>query len=206
MSRKLIGLLVLVANSAFAYPRVCRTPEGGGEPVCTNVFISGCSVEGANYAEEVSCETVRHQGRPFRKVPAPRPPNPQDARLEDPDFMGELGWVTRQVRSCGCACCHDTSKLSDFAMWDINKPFVWIAQMTNRGIVIMSGQLPSSGFGDIAASENNGFDRSQTGAPTTDVERFKAFFKTEADRRGITPEEIAKMKPLNPPPGTPPPQ
>jgi hypothetical protein len=84
-------------------------------------------------------------------------------------------------------------------MWDINKPYVWIAQMTNRGVVIMSGQLPSNALGVLPPEDNNGFDRSVTGAPTTDVERFQAFFKAEADRRGITPADIAKMKPLNPP-------
>ena len=82
-------------------------------------------------------------------------------------------------------------------MWDINKPYVWIAQMTNRGVAIMSGQLSSQALGTLPAEENNGFDRSVTGAPTTDVARFQTFFKAEADRRGITPEDIAKMKPLN---------
>ncbi len=202
MSHKLIGLLGLVAGTAFSYliPKQCRTPEGASDPICTNVFISGCTVEGYNFAEEVSCQAVREGGRPFREVPAPRPPNPNDSRLQDQDFMNELTWVTKQVRSCGCACCHDTARLSNFAMWDINKPYVWIAQMTNRGIAIMSGQLASNALGVLPPEENNGFDRSVTGAPTTDIERFQSFFKTEADRRGITPADIAKMKPLNPPP------
>ncbi len=175
----------------------CQTPEGADDPVCAYEFISGCTVEGRNYADDVSCPAVRKQGRPFRVIPAPREPQADDARLQDPVFMKELNWVTTQVRSCGCACCHDTSRMKDFAMWDINKPYVWIEQMTKRGVVILSGQLSSTDLGSFPPSDNNGFDRSLTGAPTTDVARFKAFFDAEAERRGITAEDIGKMRPLS---------
>ncbi len=87
-----------------------------------HVSIHGCTVEGRNYADDVSCQVVRKQGRPFRPIPAPRDPDPNDARLQDPQFMEELAWLTRQVRSCGCTCCHDTSRMKDYALWDINKP------------------------------------------------------------------------------------
>lgn len=187
------------ARAAFEEARAkqCKNVEGSEQIVCAHAFISGCTVEGRNYAEDVSCPDVRKQGRPFRPYPSPKEPSPTDPRLEDSAFMEELGWVTRQVRSCGCACCHDTSKLSDFALWDINKPYVWIEQMTRRGVVILSGQLDSTSLGSLPPADNNGFDRSQTGAPSTDPARFKAFFEAEAARRGITPEEIAKMRPLN---------
>lgn len=186
----------LAQEFAEARAKQCKNVEGSDQIVCAHAFISGCTVEGRNYAEDVSCPDVRKQGRPFRPYPAPREPSPTDPRLKDPVFMEELNWVTTQIRSCGCACCHDTSKMSDFALWDINKPYVWIEQMTRRGVVILSGQLDSGGLGGIPPSDNNGFDRSQTGAPTTDPERFKAFFEAEAKRQGITPEEIAKMRPL----------
>jgi hypothetical protein len=161
-----------------------------------HVSIQGCTIEGRNYAEDVSCQVVRKQGRPFRPIPAPREPDPNDARLQDPQFMEEVAWITKQVRSCGCACCHDTSKMSDYALWDINKPYIWTDQLTPRGVAILGGQVSSAVFGQIPPEDNFGFDRSQTGAPTTDTERFKAYFQKEIDRRGITAEDIAKMRPL----------
>ncbi len=202
MKNSAFGLLLIVSMPMFAqsagYPeKQCQTVEGSDQQICAHVSINGCTVEGRNYAEDVSCQVVRKQGRPFRPIPAPREPDPNDARLQDPVFMEELSWVTNQVRSCGCACCHDTSKLSDFSLWDINKPNVWITQLTRRGSVIMSGQLESTVGGNIPPSDNNGFDRTMTGAPTTDVARFKAFFVKEVESRGITADEIAKMRPFN---------
>jgi len=208
MKNSAFGLLFIVNMSVFAqspsYPgKQCQDVEGTDQQICAHVSINGCTVEGRNYAEDVSCSIVRKQGRPFRPIPAPTEPDPNDARLQDPVFMEELTWVTKQVRSCGCACCHDTSRLNDFALWDINKPNIWITQLTRRGSVIMSGQLESTVGGNIPASDNNGFDRTMTGAPTTDVARFKAFFLKEVESRGITAEEIAKMRPFNLP-GRPP--
>ncbi|EFX59962.1 hypothetical protein DAPPUDRAFT_126054, partial [Daphnia pulex] len=184
-------------NQATDSRKECKNVEGIDQIICVHAFISGCTIEGRNYAEDVSCPDVRMQGRPFRPIKAPLEPSPSDPRLQDPVFMEELAWTKNQVRSCGCACCHDTSVMKDFALWDINKPHVWIEQMTRRGVVILSGQLSSTSLGSVDPADNNGFDRSQTGAPTTDPARFKAFFKAEADRRGITAEEIAKMRPLN---------
>ncbi len=206
MVNQLLGLLLLgsaslswattSADEESFLKKVCSTPEGADTPLCVHASISGCTIEGRNYADDVSCPAVRKQGRPFRNIPAPVEPNPASARLQDPNFMKELSWVTEQVRSCGCACCHDTSRLKDYSLWDINKPYIWIEQMTRRGLVIMSGQLPSGGFGSIPSEDNNGFDRSRTGAPTTDVQRFESFFRAEADLRGITADEIAKMRPI----------
>lgn len=182
MKRLSIGMFL-----AFSIPVFADAPK---------VAVSGCSVEGHIYADEVSCKDVRQLGRPFRSIPAPFQSDPNDLRLQDAAFMQELSWVTEQVRSCGCACCHDTQRSSDYALWDINKPYIWTDQLTKRGVVILGGQLSSGTFGSIPASENNGFDRTQTGAPTTDTERFKSYFKKEVERRGITAEDIAKMRPL----------
>ncbi len=204
MKKLLVALLMFSAqahagsgNETTFSEKECKDLEGFDKIVCVHTFISGCTEEGRNYAEDVSCPTVRTQGRPFRPIKAPVEPSPSDPRLQDAAFMEELRWATTQVRSCGCACCHDTSVMKDFALWDINKPYVWIEQMTRRGVVILSGQLSSTSLGSISPEDNNGFDRSQTGAPSTDPARFKAFFQAEANRRGITAEEIAKMRPLN---------
>ncbi len=86
--------------------------------------------------------------------------------------------------------------MKDFALWDINKPHIWTDQLTPRGVAILGGQVSSAVFGQIPPEDNNGFDRSETGAPTTDVARFKAYFQKEIVRRGITAEDIAKMRPL----------
>ena len=185
MKEMIIGVLIFMPMSLAGQP--APTPH---------VSINGCTIEGRNYADDASCSVVRKQGRPFRPIPAPREPDPNDARLQDPQFMEEVNWITQQLRSCGCACCHDTSRMNDYALWNINKPYIWTDQLTPRGVAILGGQVSSAVFGQIPPADNNGFDRSQTGAPTTDIARFKAYFQREIERRGITPEDIAKMRPL----------
>ncbi len=177
------------------YP-VCR--EVDGKELCVNASIAASTMEGRSFAADSDCSTVRTQ-RPFRPMPAKTQGQPDDPRLQDPQFMQELNWVKGQIFASACSCCHDTSAGRDYAAWDINGANVWTEQMTNRALAIMAGSLRTDLMGTYPAEENFGFDRSQTGSPTTDVTRMKAFFQRELDRRGVTAEDIARMPSANGP-------
>jgi hypothetical protein len=177
------------------YP-VCR--EVDGKSLCVNASIAASTMEGRSFAADSDCNTVRTQ-RPFRPLPATTQGLPDDPRLQDAAFMQDLQWVKSQIFASACSCCHDTSAGRDYAAWDISGPYVWTEQMTNRALAIMAGSLRTDLMGYYPPEENFGFDRSQTGAPTTDVSRMKAFFQRELDRRGVTAEDIAKMPSANGP-------
>lgn len=175
------------------YP-VCRqiVENGQTEELCVNASIAASTREGRYFAEDSECSVVKTQ-RPFRPLAAPQQGSADDPRLQDAAFMTELNWVKSQVASSACSCCHSTRSGAPYAAWDIDGPNVWTEQMTNRGVAIMSGALSTDLMGSYPKEQNFGFDRSQTGVPTTDVARMKAFFQAELDRRGVTPADIAKL-------------
>ncbi|MGB0646456.1 MAG: hypothetical protein ACPGQS_04730, partial [Bradymonadia bacterium] len=61
------------------------------------------------------------------------------------------------------------------------------------------GWIDSSPLGAHSTVENNGFDRSVTGLPTTDVERMVRFFEGELARRGVTREQYEGATPVGGP-------
>lgn len=176
-------------------PYVSCAEDTPAEKVCTVVEVGGSTVLGHAYPAAL-CPDVRRLGRPFHPVPVPHRSQADDQRLNDPAFMRELTWVTSQIKSSACVCCHDTATDQHAAMWDIGADSIWTDQLTPRGVAILGGVLNSNIFGDIPATKNNGFDRSGTGAPTTDKARMRQFFQSDMARRGITPADVAKMRPL----------
>jgi len=190
-----LGLSLFSTLATASVQKDCRDRPGGGEPICTPISISGATEEGLNFHEYASCDVVRTQ-RPFRPVPVPNRSQPNDPRLNDPSFQAELAWLTQQVRSTGCACCHDTSAGYKSAMWDVAQGTIWTDQLTVRGLGILSGRISSKIFGNIPPEYNNGFDRSVTGIPTNDLARMKAFFEQEIQRLGITEDMFKKQKPI----------
>ncbi len=181
------------------YP-VCRDVVHNGESqkLCVNASIAASTLEGRSFAEDSDCSTVKTQ-RPYRPLPTTKQGKADDPRLQDSAFMADLDWVKSQVRASACSCCHSTAAAPTYAAWDIDAPYVWIEQMTDRAVAIMAGSLPTDLMGSYSKEQNFGFDRSQTGSPTTDVPRMKTFFQNELDRRGVTEEAIAKMQSGNGP-------
>ncbi|MCG8418374.1 MAG: hypothetical protein MJE77_10570 [Proteobacteria bacterium] len=179
----------------------CRDPLPGDTTdsptgkVCTNVHISGATEEGKRFEQYASCDVVRTQ-RPYWPAEPKGLPSPTDPRLQDQDFMTELAWVTDQLRSTGCVCCHSSSILAAPSQWDIEMEGIWTDALDSRGAAIMGGQLASQMLGHYPSQDNNGFDRDHTGMPTTDVARMQAFFRADLERRGVTQEEINNMEPL----------
>lgn len=189
--------------NVFQFPTLeCRAPLDGEPPgmseggqVCTWTMISGCTEPGRKFAEYGACEPVLTQ-RPYTPVPPPPPAEP-DTRLANPAYAAEQAWVTEQVEACACVCCHQTSITPDGAsIWDIEGEGNWINTFSPYGLAFAGGFLDSSPLGAYPAADNNGFDRSATGLPTTDVARMQAFFAAELAYRGQSPDDYAGSDPV----------
>lgn len=181
----------------------CRDPLNG-EPaganedgkVCTWSMISGCTEPGRHFADYASCDAVRTQ-RPYRPVPPAPPPATPDTRMQDPVYAAEVGWVKEQVEATACVCCHQTSITPEGAsVWDIDAKDNWISTFSTYGLAFAGGFLDSSLLGAYPADQNNGFDRTITGIPTTDPDRMRKFFANELVHRGSTTEEWASFDPV----------
>jgi len=63
----------------------------------------------------------------------------------------------------------------------------------------MVGLADSRALGAFPPSDNNGFDRTQLGLPTSDVPRMRAFLQAEWQRRGLTEEYGRSVPPFGGP-------
>jgi hypothetical protein len=191
------------AGTVFQPPELVCTDPIAGEPagasadgkVCTWGMISGCTEPGRRFVDYASCDDVYTQ-RPYYPVPPPPDAGAADARMGDPAYVAELDWVKSQVEACACVCCHQESVTPQGAgVWDIEGEGNWINTFTPYGLAFAGGFIPSWPLGAYPADENNGFDRSATGLPTTDVARMQAFFAAELEHRGTSPADYAGSDP-----------
>jgi len=181
----------------------CVDPVAGEAPgasdggkVCTWTMISGCTEPGRRFEDYGSCTDVRTQ-RPYHPVPPAPPPSKPDTRMQDPAYAAEVAWVKEQVDACACVCCHKTSITPEGAsVWDIEGKDNWTWTFSEYGLAFAGGFLDSSLLGAYPADQNNGFDRSQTGIPTTDPDRMKKFFAGELAYRGSSIEKWATAEPV----------
>ncbi len=182
-------------GTVFQWPVLECVPPLEGEPpgqsadgqVCTWSMISGCTEPGRKFDDYASCDMVRTQ-RPYSPVPPNAPTVDPDPRLDDPAYVDELAWVKSQVESCACVCCHQTSITPEgAAIWDIDLSGNWVHSFSNYGLAFAGGVLDSSLLGAYPADQNNGFDRTHLGIPSTDPARMAAFFKKELEFRGVDP-------------------
>ena len=195
---------VLMSENAISpysvYPfQVCSEPIEGDSPqgneVCAQVSIGGCVEEGMAYEEYVDCNLVRSQ-RPYYELPPANVASSDDPRLQDTEYMNDVNWAKDQVAACGCVCCH-SSKSSGVgaARYDIDSGPIWIDSLTDRGVAEFAGWIDTSILGAFDPSDNNGFDRSITIAPTNNVDRMRAIFERELERRNYTREDLADEDP-----------
>ena len=110
--------------------------------------------------------------------------------------MGELAWVTEQVESCACVCCHTSDAPEGAAIWGIDSGSIWSDQMSDTAIGMFAGYIDSSALGAYPPEDNNGFDRERTAMPSTDPERMVAFWQAEMDRRGLTADDMSDEPPV----------
>ena len=181
----------------------CKAPVEGDPPgagrdgtVCTQNMIGGCTEPGYKFIDYASCDVVYTQ-RPYYPYPAPPPGVEGDARLDDESYMSELAWVTEQVESCGCVCCHSKDIAPDGpSAWYTDAGPLWIDTVTDTGVALFTGIADSAALGAYLASDNNGFDRLTTGLPTTDIPRMQAFWIMELERRGLDVDWAAAVPPF----------
>ncbi len=182
----------------------CR-PAAEGEPagasdgeVCTPTVVSGSTEPQRRYADYADCAVVRSQRPYYPRVPE-APAVDGDPRLDDAAYLGEVAWVKQQAEASACACCHTASDTPmGAAVWDTEAGPLWIDTVSDEALAMLGGYTDSAAFGFLPAAENNGFDRSQTGLPTTDVERLRAFVADELARRGLTTEQAGALPPFAP--------
>ena len=185
--------------------RTCSEPQAGATgkgpdgKVCTNVAISGATEEGKYFPDYGDCAVVITQ-RPFWSAPPAGTAPPNDPRLADAAYMKELAWVTEQVAASGCVCCHDSKALGKQAsQWDIRLGPLWLDSLSDSGLALFAGLADSSVLGAYRPEENNGFDRTVVGIPTTDNARMGDFMRKELARRGISEEQARAVPPFGGP-------
>lgn len=192
----------------FVPPELSCVPPRAGEPpgaspggdVCTYSMISACTEEGRRYADYGACDAVRTQRPYYPASPADHAPVGPDPRLDDAALMGELAWVKSQVEACACVCCHSSELApSGASNWFIEAEPYWVDTFSDYGLAFAAGWVDSTTFGAYPPEDNNGFDRSVVGLPTTDVARMRAFFEGELARRGLGPDDFVDAPPAGGP-------
>lgn len=195
------------ADSVFTpFEQVCvdpldGEPEGAGPDgqVCTWEAISGATEAGRRYEDYASCEAVLSQ-RPYWAYDVESTAIPDDPRLEDAAWVAEFEWVTEQVESSACVCCHSADLAPEGPSgWYLEADGVWVDTVDDDGLAMLAGWVDSTAFGAFDAADNNGFDRSITGQPTTDPERMRDFLVGELARRGLTEADFAQTQPFGGP-------
>lgn len=185
--------------------RVCRAPREGEPPgrgpggqVCTWSAIAGATEEGRRFDDYASCERVRTQ-RPY--YPArPGAPRGDDPRMRDPAYQRELAWVRSQIEASACVCCHATRTAPGGpSNWYLEAPGNFVDSFFDSGLALGAGWVDSRALGAYPPAENNGFDRVNSGVPSTDPARMRAFFEAELRHRGRTREEFAQAAPFGGP-------
>jgi hypothetical protein len=191
----------------FVQPyRVCKDalpgePPGQGEggQVCTWTLISGSTEAGRRFDDYASCPDVLTQ-RPYWQAPPRATTAKDDPRLADAAFMAEVAWAKAQVESSACVCCHTDRLAPDGAsQWATDADGIWLDGVRDSGLAMLAGLADSTALGAFPAAENNGFDRSVVGVPTTDAARMKALLLGEWKRRGLTDADAAKVPPFGGP-------
>ncbi len=191
------------SQAIFIWPyETCEDPLDGeppgqspGDQVCTKNLISGCTEEGRDFRDYGSCDTV-FTNRPYYPVEPYSVAPEDDPRLDDPEYLEELEWVTSQTRSCACVCCHSSEAPEGPSIWGIDRDLLWIDQMSDTAVGMFAGFIDSSALGAYPPEDNNGFNRTDSSLPTTDPERMVAFWRGEMERRGLTAEDMEDEPPV----------
>ena len=193
-------------QNVFIQPtKVCVDPIEGEPPgqseggqVCTWQSISASTEEGRRFEDYGSCDVVRSQ-RPYYPLPGAPTEGQPDPRLDDPEYAEELEWVREQVEASACVCCHSDDTPIGASNWSIDAPGNWMDSFYDGGLALGANWINSVSFGAYDPADNNGFDRFNSGFPSTDPERMVAFFAAELEYRGRTADEFADAAPFGGP-------
>lgn len=200
------AVLDALVSTPFRWPeQVCIDPSGldlsddtqlsqaedGSEVLCVWDNFSGNVPEGLVYTDILSCDRAFTQG-PSWFTPPQQVYTSDLSLLDDDEYVAELDWVSGQILSSGCACCHASGAASGHVSgFDVTAPGVWTDSMTNAQLAMAAGLFPEHAlFGHYEASDNHGFDRTGTLFASTDPDRMRAFFEAEMDRRGADQDDL----------------
>ena len=163
--------------------------------VCVWDNFSGNTPEGIPFTELLTCDRSFTQGPPWFAPPG-RIYESDSALLDDAEYAEDLEWVSEQVATSGCACCHDSSSGSGHTSgFDISAPGIWTDSMTNSQLSMAAGMFTEKDlFGHYDAAANHGFDRTESLFATTDPERMKAFFTAEFERRSGSEADLEEAE------------
>ena len=185
----------IITDPFTPFAEVCvDDPKAPNGEVCVWNAISGAVQEGYAFKDYGDCDAVRTQ-RPYVPYDAGLTSDPNDPRLDDPAWVAEFGWVTAQVESTACVCCHSTSAPDGASGWHLDLEPIWLNSANDDAVAMFAGWTDSFAFGAFDAEVLYGFDRTTTGIPTTDPDRFIAFMEAELARRGRTRAEFADDPP-----------
>ncbi len=173
---------------------ICKDPLPGepagaspGGQVCTHVMISGCTEAGRHYEDYGKCADVLTQ-RPYWAGAPAKTSDANDPRLQDPQFMADLAWSKQQLEASACVCCHTQKSAPNHqpSGWYTDMDGIWLDGVADSGLAMLVGLADSTQLGAYPAADNNGFDRTTLGIPTTDIARMQKFLLKEWARRGKT--------------------
>jgi len=176
-------------------------PDGRGPDgeVCTWEAISASTEEGRRYTDYASCEPVYTQ-RPYWASAVEANTPDDDPRYDDKAWATEIDWVTAQVEASACVCCHSADVApSGPSGWYLEAPGIWIDTLDDDATAMLAGWIDSTAFGAFDPDENNGFARDETGMPSTNPARMKAFWEGELARRGLTEQDFVDHEPFGGP-------
>ena len=155
--------------------------------------------EGRLYSDYASCDIVRTQ-RPYYPAQPSDTVGVPDSRMDNPDYVAEQNWVRSQIEASACVCCHSTKAAPQgTSNWYIEAPNNWVSSMSDTGVALGANAITSIAFGAYPPEDNNGFDRIQSGIPSTDPDRMVAFFLAELAHRGKTAADFADSPPFGGP-------
>ncbi len=195
-------------SEPFVQPyTICKDPlpgepagEGPNGQVCTHVMISGCTEAGRHYEDYGKCADVLTQ-RPYWAGAPAKTSDPNDARLKDPEFVADLAWSKQQLEASACVCCHTQKSAPNHkpSGWYTDMEGIWLDGVKDSALAMLAGLADSTQLGAYPANDNNGFDRTTLGIPTTDIPRMKSFLLKEWARRGKTLDDAKSIAPFGGP-------
>jgi hypothetical protein len=161
--------------------------SASGEAFC---FLNGMLnnvPDGEKFLDHGNCLDVRTMGTVSHRVP--RFPDYCDSRLDDAEYVADVQWVTAQLETSGCTCCHN-SKSGYSTVFDFGVGDAWVSTLSNNAVLLAAGLAGEGSFVTVAPEDNHGFAAAGNVFVSQDPERMRKFFLDEVDHRELGQEHI----------------
>lgn len=148
------------------------TLEDSGEPAIDLPGHNECLPDGQTMQDDACLAVVEDQGR-YPTVSENKSGDvvdPDDPRQFDPEYV----WLTTQARQCTCSCCHTKSwGGAGVYFWDLDYKPVWTDSASMWSLSVFAGLT----------------DEYVQTLPVEDIERVRAYYDVERERRNARAEE-----------------